>query len=139
MRASPRAGTIALPMADRECVFDHGRVTIRMGERPLLMTLIPAQAHRASRTVRLHLLVSLAYDVLAQALGTVLAGGLLYLSAVALGMIGGASGGSVVEVGAFSAAAIATSVTLIHRVADWRRSRGIGGCSCATCDSRDAG
>ena len=91
-----------------------------------------------ARRVRLHALVTLANDVVAQALGTVLAGGLLYLGAAALGMVATTSVRSVIVVAVLCGTPLVAGVALIHGVHDWRRSRSGSRCACPACSDPES-
>jgi hypothetical protein len=77
-----------------------------------------------ARRVRLHGLAALTSDVIAQALGTMLAGGLLYVGAAALGMVAISSVRAVVLVALVCGTPLVAGAALVRRVNGWRHSRG---------------
>jgi hypothetical protein len=93
----------------------------------------PDPDDRIARTVRVHGLASLASDVLSQTLGTVLAGGLLYLVASAAGALTASRWAALLVVTACLVPV--AGFVLLQRVPGWRRSGRGGGCGCAVCRS----
>lgn len=81
-------------------------------------------AHRRWHTV--HALVTLANDVVAQALGTLLAAGLIYAGAATLGMLGRVSPARIGVVVLISGGPIALGVAAVHLLsARHQRNRGM--------------
>ena len=86
------------------------------------------------RRARLHGLAAISSDVIAQALGTVLAGGLLYVAAAVLGMVAISSVRTVVVVALLCGTPLVAGAALVRRLNGWRHSRG-GSYRCPICAS----